>query len=112
MNASENLTQTLLLLQVTTDGLPMPELEHKFDEHRRWRFDYAWPAQRVALEVEGGAWTGGRHTRGAGFLADIEKYNAANLAGWHVYRCTPEQAQNGEIMDTLRQALGAALEAR
>ena len=70
-------------------GLPAPVREHRFHPVRRWRFDYAWPEQRVALEVEGGVRTGGRHTRGAGFVADIEKYNAAVVAGWRVVRVVP-----------------------
>ena len=72
-------------------GLPEPTLEYRFDAKRRWRFDYAWPAQKVALEVEGGVFTRGRHTRGAGFLKDIDKYNAATLAGWKVLRVTPKE---------------------
>lgn len=70
-------------------GLPAPVREHRFHPVRRWRFDYAWIEHKVALEVEGGVWTGGRHTRGAGFLGDIEKYNAAVLAGWRVVRVVP-----------------------
>ena len=65
---------------------PMPVAEHRFAPPRRWRFDRAWVPYRVAVELEGGVWTGGRHTTGAGFLGDIEKYNAAALAGWMVLR--------------------------
>jgi len=72
-------------------GLPAPVREYRFHAVRRWRFDYAWLEHKVALEVEGGVWTGGRHTRGAGFLADIEKYNAAVVAGWRVVRVTPSK---------------------
>lgn len=64
--------------------------EFRFHETRRWRFDYAHPVLRIALEVEGGVWSGGRHTRGAGFLGDIEKYNTATAAGWSVFRCTTD----------------------
>ena len=70
-------------------GLPAPVREHRFHPVRRWRFDYAWIEHKVALEVEGGVWTGGRHTRGTGFVADIEKYNAAVVAGWRVVRVVP-----------------------
>lgn len=64
--------------------------EHRFHEVRKWRFDYAIPHLRIALEVEGGVWTGGRHTSSAGFLRDMEKYNEAALNGWVVLRCTPK----------------------
>src|SRR5688572_10984501 len=70
-------------------GLPEPTPEHRFSPPRKWRFDFAWPDHRVALEVEGGAFTRGRHTRGAGFVKDMEKYNTATLAGWRVLRVTP-----------------------
>ena len=64
--------------------------EHRFHETRKWRFDYAIPDMRIALEVEGGVWTGGRHTSSAGFIKDMEKYNRAALLGWLVLRCTPK----------------------
>ena len=70
--------------------VPMPYTEFKFHPTRLWRFDYAWPLAKVAVEVEGGVWTMGRHTRGAGFENDIEKYNAAGEMGWIVLRYTPE----------------------
>lgn len=71
--------------------LPRPVTEHRFDAERQWRFDYAWPDDRVALEVEGGAFVRGRHTSGAGFRADLAKYNAALAQGWRVVRVLPEQ---------------------
>lgn len=49
--------------------------EYRFCQRRKWRFDYAAPQHRVALEVEGGVWSRGRHTRPQGFLGDMEKYN-------------------------------------
>ncbi len=69
-------------------GLNGPELirEHRFHPTRKWRFDFAHLASRVAIEIEGGVWSGGRHTRGAGFVTDCEKYNAALALGWRVFR--------------------------
>ena len=64
--------------------------EHRFHDTRKWRFDYAIPHLRIALEVEGGVWTGGRHTSAKGFLRDMDKYNEAALNGWIVLRCTPK----------------------
>lgn len=88
--------------------LPLPEEEYAFarDEGRRWRFDFAWPADgMVALEVEGGAWTQGRHTRGAGFLADIDKYNTATLRGWRVFRVVPRELCTAPTIALLRKAI-------
>lgn len=64
------------------------EMEHHFakEQGRKWRLDFAWVSQKVALEIEGGVWMRGRHVRPAGFIADCEKYNAATLNGWRVYR--------------------------
>jgi hypothetical protein len=67
---------------------PALVVEHRFDSKRRWRFDFAHVASRTAIELEGGVWTGGRHTRGAGFQKDCEKYLAATLNGWTVFRLT------------------------
>lgn len=95
----------LLVRIVKAAGLPAPEPEHRFAPPRRWRFDYAWIPQKVALEVDGGVWTNGRHTRGAGFLRDVEKLNEAALLGWRVLRCTPDEAASGKVLDLLKRAL-------
>lgn len=66
--------------------------EFKFDPDRKWRADRGAPKRKVLVEFEGGVWTGGRHTRGQGFIDDCEKYNAATAAGWRVFRfATNEQ---------------------
>jgi hypothetical protein len=81
--------------------------ELQFHPKRRWRFDYAIPECKIAIEVEGGAWTGGRHTRGAGFIGDIEKYNSGTLLGWRIFRVTPENLLKSETLEMLRQAISA-----
>ena len=55
-----------------TFGLPRPESEFRFHVQRKWRFDYCWPDLKVAVEIEGGVWTQGRHTRPVGFLNEVE----------------------------------------
>ena len=83
----------------------MPLTEHRFHVTRRWRFDYAWPEHQLALEVEGGVWVGGRHTSGAGFIKDMEKYNEAACMGWRIIRCQPRQLCTMQTIETLRRAL-------
>jgi very-short-patch-repair endonuclease len=70
-------------------GLPAPILEYKFHPTRKWRIDMAFPDVKLAVETEGGCWTGGRHTSGAGFIKDMEKYNALTEMGWHLLRYQP-----------------------
>jgi very-short-patch-repair endonuclease len=85
--------------------LPDPMPEWRFAPPRRWRFDYAFVPASVAIEVEGGVWTRGRHTRGAGYVKDLEKYNSAALDGWHVLRFTPQQIARGECLPWIHSAL-------
>ena len=86
-------------------GLPEPEFEWRFHPDRKWRFDLAWPGHRLALEVEGGVWTGGRHSRGKGMKADMEKYNAATLMGWRVLRCVPDDLCMAKTVEMVRTCL-------
>ena len=65
-----------------------PREQFYFDMGRMWRFDFAWPAYRVAVELHGGEWSGGRHSRGGGVDSDSEKSNAAQLKGWMVLTYT------------------------
>lgn len=64
--------------------------EHKFHATRRWRFDYAIVEHKVAVEVDGAVWVGGRHNRPAGYIADMEKLNTAASMGWLVLRITTD----------------------
>ncbi len=88
-----------------TAGLPVPVSEYKFHPTRKWRFDYAWPELKIALEVEGGVWSGGRHTSGKGFTADMEKYNAAVASGWAVLRVVPTKLMVLSTVVMLRQVV-------
>ena len=83
-------------------SLVQPIGEYYFHPFRKFRFDYAWPDLyfgsgeqfRIALEVQGGIWTGGKHGRGSGIEKDYEKMNEAILTGWKVFQVTPTQFKN------------------
>lgn len=91
--------EELFALQVRASGLSAGmEREHRFHPTRRWRFDFSWPEKRVAVEIEGGHWTGGRHVRGAGFEADCEKYLEAIVMGWRVLRVTGSLVKSGRAL--------------
>jgi very-short-patch-repair endonuclease len=88
-------------LHIRAHKLPEPVREHKFDAIRKWRFDFAWPDLMIAVEIEGGTWSGGRHTRGAGFENDCIKYNAATSQGWAVYRFTSKMIESGQAIKSI-----------
>jgi hypothetical protein len=94
-----------LAWQVTATGLPESVAEHRFAPPRMWRFDRSWPAHKVAVEIEGGTWTNGRHSRGEGFEADCEKYNEAALGGWIVLRVTPRMVDDGRALRLIERAI-------
>ncbi len=84
-----------------------PVAEHRFHDVRKWRFDVALIAPRIAIEVEGGLWVpgGGAHSRPTKILRDIEKYNEAVMLGWRVLRTIPKKQ---EYVKVVRKAIELA----
>src|SRR3990167_655754 len=94
-----------LTLQMKIAGLTGWKREYRFDPVRMWRIDFAWPQIRLAVEVDGGNWSGGRHVRGAGFAKDAEKQNAMTLAGWRLLRYTTEMVKSGIAVQQITDML-------
>lgn len=78
--------------------------EYMFHETRKWRLDFAWPAKKIAIEVQGGLWLGksGGHTSGWGRARDMEKMNAATVRGWKVLEIAGEHLKNGQALEWLK----------
>lgn len=95
-----------LVWQVKMAGLPAPDREVVFAPPRKWRADLCWHPYRLIVEVEGGTWIQGRHSRGAGMRKDCEKYNAAALDGWRVLRFTGDMIRDGSALTVVERALG------
>lgn len=85
--------------------LPVAVREFRFDPNRMWRFDFAWPARGLAVEIEGGVFIRGGHSRGADYTKDCEKYNAAAMAGWVVLRFTVKMFEDGSVFEDVKRAL-------
>lgn len=88
-------------------GLPAPVPEFKFHPTRDWRFDFAWPEKKVALEVHGGVRTGGRHVQPEGFHKDMEKMTAGAVRGWRILYCTPRALVSLTTAQNVKEALAA-----
>ena len=61
----------------------------------------------VAIEIEGGIFLNGRHTRGRGFQEDLTKYNMATALGWRVFWFSVEDVLRGREIPILRYMLEA-----
>lgn len=94
-----------LVQQVSWAKLPAPVTELRFHPSRRWRFDCAWPDRKLAVEVEGGVFVQGRHSRGLGMEKDTEKYAEAAILGWTVLRVTPRQVKSGQALNWIERWL-------
>ena len=95
----------LFMILLKQDGLPEPIPEYRFAAPRRWRMDYAWLDAKVALEVQGGIWTRGRHSRPAALLKEWEKLNTAASMGWRFLYCQPADLLKPETINAIRAAL-------
>lgn len=105
-----------ILLEKHLDELGLSfRREWRFHPLRLWRFDFAlgsyparpqlgdaWKPSKVAIEIEGGIYVRGRHTRGTGFQKDLDKYNAATALGWKVYRFSSNDVLQGRAKDFLK----------
>jgi very-short-patch-repair endonuclease len=85
--------------------LPEPVTEHRFHPTRKHRMDFAWPAHKLALEVEGGVWSGGKHGRGSGIVKDMEKSSLAAAQGWRIIRVTPSELCSEGTIQYIKDAL-------
>ena len=82
------------------------QMEYQFAPDRKWRFDFAWPREKLAVEINGLLNNGrGSHQRPAGVQSDYEKFNRAVIEGWVVLLGTSRMVKSGDLLDTVLQAL-------
>ena len=91
--------------QIKYLGLPEPIVEFKFCEGRKWRADFAWPDEKILVEIEGGTYSNGRHTRPEGFRKDCQKYNEATRIGYKVFRFDSKMIRSGEAIEFIKIVL-------
>jgi hypothetical protein len=100
MNAVQQLAFQLKALKIQFES------EFIFHPERKWRLDFALPLDKIGIEVHGGVFSQGRHTRGAGFTNDREKMNEALILGWRVIEVTAEHIKSGQALRWIERALG------
>lgn len=95
-----------LLWQMRAAELPMPSRELVFARPRRWRFDFAFEAEKIAVEVTGGTWIQGGHNRGKHMESDALKYSEAAILGWRIIHVTTDMVSDGRALTLVQRALG------
>ena len=81
--------------------------EYKFHPERRWRLDLYCDSHRLAIELHGGIYSAGRHTRGEGFTKDREKMNSALELGIRVLEYTPKEIADGSALAQIERVIAA-----
>jgi len=97
--------KAIFLQQLKLAGLPAPELELKFHPTRKWRFDFAWPEIKLAVEYHGifGKVKMG-HQQIQSLLRDYEKSSEAALLGWRLITITSKTVENGQALAWVERA--------
>lgn len=92
-------------LHLRAHGIPF-EREYRFHPERKWRADF-FIEPDILVEIEGGVFIQGRHNRGASMVADMDKYNAATIRGYRVFRFEPgKHVSTGLAVELITRALG------
>lgn len=94
------------LLENHLNALKIPfTKEFKFHPDRKWQADFRIDDMPILVEVEGGVFSNGRHTRGEGYTKDCEKYSAAAINGWFVIRGTTAQIKAGLVIQWIEKLI-------
>jgi hypothetical protein len=97
-DAAESRPEIRILQVLARGGLPTPAQQHWVRIGReRFRLDFAYPAEKVAIEYDG--WSA--HSSRTSFDNDRRRDRLLQLAGWTVLRIT-SRTPDDELVDTLR----------
>ncbi len=106
--AKREALEAALALQLRADRIPF-EAQALFWPGRMWRLDFLIgrsTTKPLAIEVQGGTWIGGAHSRGAGQERDCEKAAHAAIAGITLIPVTGGQIKSGKAIEWIRRAIG------
>ena len=94
--------ELLLATQLDQAGIPYVR-EFVVAPPRKCRADF-YIARDLLVEVDGGAWIGGRHSRGGGVETDCEK-SACRRPRLPSHTRDPAQVDDGRALDWIRAAV-------
>lgn len=96
----------IVLAYFKSEKLPASAREFQFHPTRKWRFDFCWPNQKVALEIQGGIWMArGGHNTGVALRKEHEKRNEAARRGWRILYVEPKDLCTLDTVKLIRESL-------
>lgn len=97
------------LFQLRAAGIALPVAEFCFHPVRKWRFDFAFVGEKVAVEYQGGVYFAGKsgHSNVKGQERDCLKFSTAASMGWRVLPINAGMVRRGEALQLVEQALKA-----
>ena len=103
MSASE--LEDIFAAQLDAVGLDGYVREYQAIPGRRFRFDFCWVKERLAVEIQGGTYSRGAHARPLGIKRDYEKGNLAVQFGWRVLQFDADMVKSGQALDFTEKML-------
>lgn len=97
-------TEETFALQLRAHRIPHVR-EVRFHPDRQWRLDFLVMGTKIAVELHGGTYSGGRHTRGTGMAGDMEKMNEAARLGYEVFTFDTPMVRKGDAINYLLRVL-------
>jgi very-short-patch-repair endonuclease len=91
------------MLQQITHYLRIPGLDWRSQYEflrpdRKYRADFAELTHRLLVEVQGGSWISGAHSRGGGYERDCVRMAEATIAGWTILYVTGDMVNDGRAL--------------
>ena len=103
MSTSE--LEDIFAMQLDAVGLDGYVREYQAIPGRRFRFDFCWVKERLAVEIQGGTYSRGAHARPLGIKRDYEKGNLAVQFGWRVLQFDADMVKSGQALDFTEKML-------
>ena len=97
--------EDMFAMQLDAVGLDGYVREYQAIPGRRFRFDFCWVKERLAVEIQGGTYSRGAHARPLGIKRDYEKGNLAVQFGWRVLQFDADMVKSGQALEFTEKML-------
>lgn len=101
-------SEDLLAFQLRAVKAPIFERQFRITPERKFMADFYFVLGRLVVEVDGGGFVNGRHSRGTGVEKDAEKSAYIARMPARLMRVTPTQVRKGLAVEWILKALNCS----